>query len=232
MKNKIYVPTKNVDSWKELLLDPEKQWKTGFSARTIAHCWEDQENGFPNEFNIPFENLELKLNVLLAIPEYKVLLNNKQAPSQNDLFVLSKNSHSNELVVVMIEGKVDEPFDQSIKNWYLTESQGKKRRFEFLAKELEINPNISDYDSLRYQLLHRTVSAILTAKEFNAKKAIMVVQSFSDDNKWHKDYLNFAQTLNPNLNAEVGTIEKCKTLKSGIELYVGWIKGDCKYLKK
>lgn len=232
MKNKIYVPTKGVDSWKELLIDSEKQWQTGFSARTIAHCWEDQENGFPNEFNKPFQDLGLKLNILLAIPEHKVPLNNKQAPSQNDLFVLSKNSNSNELVVVMIEGKVSESFDKSIKDWYLSESNGKKARFEFLAKELEINPNISDYDSLRYQLLHRTVSAILTAKEFNAKKAIMVVQSFSEDNKWHKDYLNFAKALNPNLRAGVGTIEKCKTLNSGIELYIGWIKGDCNYLKK
>ena len=56
----------------------------------------------------------------------------------------------------MIEGKVSEFFDKSIRRC-LSESKGKKARFEFLAKELETSPNISDYDSLRYQLLNRTV---------------------------------------------------------------------------
>jgi hypothetical protein len=33
-------------------------------------------------------------------------------------------------------------------------------------------------DGLRYQLLHRTVSAILTARDFHAHAAVMLVQSF------------------------------------------------------
>jgi hypothetical protein len=241
MKNKIYVPTKGVDSWKELLANPTKQSKPGFSARTLANCWEIgvQENGFPEEFGQPLNDLGFHLKVLLAIPEYKVSLNNEKAPSQNDLFVLCKEVNSNELIVVMVEGKVSESFDKSIKNWYLNKSSGKKTRFEFLAEKLKINPNISDYDLLRYQLFHRTVSAILTAEEFCVKKAMILVHSFSSENKWHEDYSAFAKTLNPNLRAEVGSIEYCKTLNSdndktlnsGIELYIGWIKGNSKYLK-
>lgn len=232
MKNKIYIPTKDVNSWIELLANPTKQSKPGFSAKTLANCWEDQKNGFPKEFNEPLKNLGFEdLEILLAIPEYKVALNNEQAPSQNDLFVLAKCKKFNELVVIMIEGKVSESFDKSIKSWYLSESKGKKMRFEFLTEKLKINQNISDYGLLRYQLFHRTVSAILTAEEFCVKKAMMIVHSFSSKNKWHKDYSEFAKTLNPNLSAEVGTIEYCKTLSSGIELYTGWIKGDSKYLE-
>jgi hypothetical protein len=38
--NKFYIPTKGPLSWKELLADPEKQWRTGYSARSLAYCWE------------------------------------------------------------------------------------------------------------------------------------------------------------------------------------------------
>lgn len=233
MENKIYIPTKDVDSWKELLANPEKQWETGFSAKAIAYCWESNKNNFPTEIDESLKNSGLNLDVLFAIPEYKVTLDNGKAPSQNDLFILSKNKDLNELVVIMVEGKVNEPFDNPIEKWYLDESNGKKNRFEFLAEKLEIDESISKYNKLRYQLFHRTVSAILTAEKFCAKKAVMIIHSFSPKNKWHNDYLEFVKMLNPNPNIseEVGTIERCKTLKSGIELYIGWIKGNEKYLK-
>jgi hypothetical protein len=130
----------------------------------------------------------------------------------------------------MIEGKVSEPFDKLIKDW--NNSDGKLCRFEFLADKLEINNNILDSNDLRYQLFHRTVSSILIAEQFIAKKAIMIVHSFSQSNEWFNDYLEFVKLLNPNINPKVDEINKCKTLSSGIDLYIGWIKGDVKYLKK
>ncbi|MGH7925887.1 MAG: DUF6946 family protein, partial [Candidatus Binatus sp.] len=33
---------------KRFLADPRKQWKSGFSARTLAQCWESA-NGLPPE---------------------------------------------------------------------------------------------------------------------------------------------------------------------------------------
>lgn len=130
----------------------------------------------------------------------------------------------------MIEGKASEPFDKIIKDW--NNSDGKLCRFEFLAEKLEINNNISDCNDLRYQLFHRTVSAILIAEQFFAKKAIMIVHSFSQSNEWFNDYLEFVRLLNPSINSKIDEINKCKTLSSGIDLYIGWIKGDDKYLKK
>jgi hypothetical protein len=227
MNDKIYIPSKGPDSWREFLAQPDMQWETGFSAKTMAHCWEDQ-NGFPKGFYKPIKDSGLNLDMLIAIPEYKVYLDNNNAPSQNDLFVLSKDS--NGLAVIMIEGKVSEPFDKIIKDW--NNSDGKLCRFEFLAEKLEINNNISDCNDLRYQLFHRTVSAILIAEQFIAKKAIMIVHSFSQSNEWFNDYLGFVRLLNPDINPKIDEINKCKTLSSGIDLYIGWIKGDDKYLKK
>ncbi|HOK14646.1 MAG TPA: hypothetical protein PK007_06960 [Candidatus Kapabacteria bacterium] len=50
--------------------------------------------------------------------------------------------------------------------------------------------------------------------------------------KWFNDYLRFVRLLNPNINPKIDEINKGKTLSSGIDLYIGWIKGDDKYLKK
>lgn len=45
---RIYTPTRGVEDWQRLLAEPEEQWKTGFSARSIAYSWE--ETGvFPHE---------------------------------------------------------------------------------------------------------------------------------------------------------------------------------------
>jgi hypothetical protein len=46
--NKMYLPTVGPQDWQKLLADPEKQWRTGYSARTIAYAWEGYcqlENG-------------------------------------------------------------------------------------------------------------------------------------------------------------------------------------------
>ena len=59
----------------------------------------------------------------------------------------------------------------------------------------------------------------------------MIVHSFSQLNEWFNDYLGFVRLLNPSINSKIDEINKCKTLSSGIDLYIGWIKGDDKYLK-
>jgi hypothetical protein len=227
MNDKILVPSKGPDSWRELLAQPEQQWETGFSAKTLAYCWEDQ-TGFPNELTKSFDICGLNLDIILEIPEYKVYLDNNKAPSQNDLFVLSRDS--NGLAVIMIEGKVSESFDKTVESWY--DSQGKQYRFEFLADKLEIDRNISTSNDLRYQLIHRTASSILTAERYFAQKAIMIVHSFSQSNRRFNDYKKFVKLINHSINPKVGEIYMCKKLSTGIDLYIGWIKGEAKYLEK
>ena len=47
--NKRYLPTVGPQDWQKLLADPEKQWRTGYSARTIAYAWEAAKGHFPPE---------------------------------------------------------------------------------------------------------------------------------------------------------------------------------------
>src|SRR5438093_1526767 len=45
---RIFVPSSGPGAWRALLAEPDKQWARRYSARTLAHCWEDAE-GFPIE---------------------------------------------------------------------------------------------------------------------------------------------------------------------------------------
>lgn len=229
MSKNLYIETKGPDSWKEFLTEPDKQWKIGYSAKTLAYSWESA-NGFPKTIQKVFNKSKLDLEMILGIPEYKVFLETKKAPSQNDLFVLAKDDFG--LATIMIEGKVSESFDKEIKDWY-NDTESRKQRIKFLLEKLELNKMIREIESFRYQLFHRTVSAILEAEKFTAKKAIMIVHSFSQSDEWFNDFSNFVTLLNPKIKfPEVNEIYNCGVLTSGIELHVGWIKGDKKYLSK
>ena len=161
MNQLFYTPTEGVNSWQKLLASPEKHWKSGNSAKTLAYCWEENE-GFPEEFEFVFTNSGLQPEILLAIPEFKVDLDTAKRPSQNDLYVLAKDDEG--LIVIMVEGKVDEPFDITIEKWRRQESDGKKKRFAYLLDQLELDKN-ANYDLHYYQLFHRTVSAIKTDRK-------------------------------------------------------------------
>ena len=223
MNNKFYVPTKGTESWQEL--SSEKHWKNKHSAKTLAQCWEDNK-GFPKEFCYVFRKSNLQPEILLAIPEYKVKLDTAKQPSQNDIFVLAKDKNDEGLIVIMVEGKVNEPFGKTIMKW--KKNENKEQRFDYLLEQLELNKN-ANYYSYNYQLFHRTVSAIKTAKKFGAKKAMMIVHSFSETNSHFEDYKKFAKLFKNDENIELDKIFYCKKIGE-VKLFLGWIVGDKKYL--
>ena len=70
-----------------------KQWRTGYSAKTLACCWEDCDGSLtemPNEIAKLFAStLEGESpELLLAIPEHKVRLPGGHRASQVDVFAL------------------------------------------------------------------------------------------------------------------------------------------------
>lgn len=226
--SKIYVPTTGVESWQELLADPVKHWKTGYSAKSLAYSWEEA-NGFPAEIKKLFASapkLGLKdIELLLAIPEHKVPLPGGNTQSQNDVFVLGKAEE--ELVSIAIEGKVSEPFGPTVGEWLTDASSGKNKRLDYLKKVLGLTEEVDP--SVRYQLLHRTASAVIEAKRFNAPNAAMVVHSFSQTSEWFEDYANFLKLFG--VVAQVGELV-CAGERDGVELYFGWAKGVKRYLEK
>jgi len=222
----IYTPSGGTQSWQEFLADPEKQWKTGYSAKALAYCWEEA-SGFPREIQELFNHSDsddfVDIVPALVFPEHKVPLPGGSTQSQNDAFVLARTP--DELVSITIEGKVSEPFGETLGKWN-TQTKGKIERLAYLKKMLglkdDINPNI------RYQLLHRTASAIIEAKRFHATKAVMIVHSFSQESEWLEDYQAFVQLYGK--EADIGELVHVTTT-TGIDLYLGWAKGESRYLK-
>ncbi|WP_409191920.1 DUF6946 family protein [Bradyrhizobium sp. RDM4] len=121
---KIYVPTLGPRSWQALLADPVKHWRPGYSAQAIAHCWEASD-GLPTEIATLFGgNAEL----LIAIPEHKVSLGDAGTESQTDVFALVKSN--NRTIAVAVEGKVNESFGPTIRDWYVDPSPAKQQYSE------------------------------------------------------------------------------------------------------
>lgn len=225
--NKIYVPTAGVEDWQALLADPVKHWKTGYSARALAYCWEEA-SGFPPEIQGLFDKSQMicfkDIEPLLIIPEHKVPLPGGNTQSQNDVFVLARSATN--LISISIEGKVSESFGPTLGEWYKEPSQGKIERLAYLKKMLGLCGEIDT--AIRYQLLHRTASAVIEARKYHATKAVMIVHSFSQSCEWLEDYQAFVQLYGK--EAQVGELVPV-TRVDGVDLYVGWSKGSAEYLE-
>ena len=226
--SKFFIPTNKPKDWKPLLADPDKHWKTGYSAKALAYAWQEATD-FPPEVRRVFQNSRIELfhnaELLLAFPEYKVPLPGGCRASQNDIFVLARGN--DQLVSIMVEGKVSEPFGETIAEWKLHDRGGKKIRLKFLCDMLELDVNRIDH--IRYQLLHRTASAVIEAKRFNAQNALMLVHSFSQSDEWFDDYCQFLALFG--VKGETDSLVFGKKV-DGIDLYFAWVKGDKRYLEK
>jgi hypothetical protein len=107
-------------------------------------------------------------------------------------------------------------------------SEGKQERLDFLLRELQLRDR--QIDSVRYQLLHRTASALIEARKFKAENALMLVHSFSQLDEWFDDYSQFLALFGLS-RVEPNSLMFAKNL-NGVNLYFGWVKGDRKYLDR
>ncbi len=223
---KIFVPTKDTNNWKEFLAEPEKQWKVGYSARTLANCWEDANGEFPSCIQKVFSSYKSMIGdikPLLIFPEYKVNLPGGNRASQTDVFVLAKNN--DQLFTIAVEGKVSESFGPTLEEWLHNSSDGKKERINYIKSLLNLNSDLNP--ELRYQLFHRTASALIEAEKYNAKNAMLLIHSFSEENKWFEDYQNFTALFGQ--FGEMNKLYSCQL--NNLNLFFCWVQGDLKYLK-
>lgn len=225
--SRIYVPANEAEDWKRLLAKPDKHWKTGHSAMALAHSWQEADD-FPESVKRVFRTSGIALfeniKLLLAFPEYKVDLPGGRRPSQNDIFILATGD--SQLISIMVEGKVSEPFGDTVAKWKQNSSQGKRCRLESLLETLALGKH-KPIDNIAYQLLHRTASALIEARSFKAKNALMLVHSFSQSNECFEDYSQFLALFD--LEAKPDSLVFAKNI-NGINLYFCWVKGNYKYL--
>lgn len=178
-----------VDDWKGLAGD--NKWVPTRSAYELAHCWQ-QCGGLPqpiaNVLDTSGHEVLRGVSVDLCLVEKPVFLDTKIAPSMTDLMAYGRNAKG-AAVVLAVEGKANEPFGSRVADWVRGDEKStarpvaprptRLRRLEFLSKHLsqEIRPD----SAIRYQLLHRTVSAVLEAQLHGALAAVVLVHAFGPD---------------------------------------------------
>ena len=220
---RIYVPASSAEQWAQFLADPVKHWRQGYSARTLAYSWQEAA-GFPAEVASVLASQFAAVELLLALPEHKVPLPGGSRSSQNDIWVLARSE--GKLISITVEGKVSEPFGPTVQEWETESSSGKSERLMYLLALLGLS---SIPDTTRYQLLHRTASAIIEAQRFNAAHAVMLVHSFSQSGEWFQDYAAFVSLMGGNATENsmvpVGS-------RSGVSLHLAWVRGNARYLSK
>jgi hypothetical protein len=215
----ILVPAKSLDAWKGLLTS-EKHWKEGYSAHALANRWQDAA-GFPPEIAalLSSQPATAGATLLLGIPEHKVALAGGAKASQTDLWVLARINRG--LLSIAVEGKVSESFGPTVAEWQADASPGKQERWSSLCRLLEINQQCDT--AIRYQLFHRTASALLEARRFFAVAAAVIVHSFSQKNESFADFQRFVRLMGGEVTRPGQLVSVAP--REDIELYFGWAQG-------
>ena len=207
------------DDVRKSLADPDRHWREGYSACELATSWV-KANDFPASVRNVMEKNPIfnGARLIEAFFEKKVELETPGRPSQNDILVYAKLNTG--FAAIAVEGKVRESFDK-----YVCEkpkTPGVAKRIENLCDRLGLSA--TDVQTVRYQLLHRTVSAVMEAERYFAEHALMLVHSFDPDNSSFEDYRNFAKLMGfaPELivpNEIVGH----KQLRE-VKVHLGWVR--------
>lgn len=226
--SRIHISTACLADWKSRLADPEKHWKRGRSAFELAVSWELARQR-PSQMPVEVEAI-LRTTpglgdpvLLLAVAEHKVPLPHGRRESQNDLWVLVQTKAG--VLSLAIEGKAGEDFDVTVNEW-LAKQDPKSTREQRLAYLVDTLGITADVSGLRYQLFHRTVSAIIEAKRFGTKYAAMVVQSFKNPSLLQKqrqqfeDFSSFCSVLGA--SGKPGELLAVRS-NSAVPLFLGWV---------
>jgi hypothetical protein len=198
----------------------QQHWRKGYSAFELAHCW-IASGGIPVRVRAALDDCPAyhAAELIEGFFERQINLRTRGYPSQTDLmaYLRLKDGYA----VAAVEGKVDEPFGDLVAEWN-DGSSGRVRRLAGLCDVLRLDP--STVVSLRYQLIHRTVSAIFEAERYKCNRALLLVHSFSRFDSAFADFRAFANAIRAPVSAP-GTVSEPSNL-AGVELRCVWIKDE------
>jgi hypothetical protein len=199
------------------LADAKVQWKKGRSAYELANSWIGSGD-IPPTVRVVLEKDEMFAGCELVegLFERQVGLRTPGRPSQTDLLLLLRLPVGH--AVVAVEGKAGESFDKTVDTW--NDSDGKAQRLRSLCDTLGIAPEAAG--PLRYQLLHRTVSAVYEAERYGASQAVMLVHAFVEDEIGLADFDRFVRALGL-ATPQTNTLSSPRKLEN-VELRLGWIQ--------
>jgi hypothetical protein len=222
--NRILACTVCVDDWQRFLANRNLHWQKGHSAQALATSWQ-QSDGFPPDVARAVTTAAdlAGATPLLAVPEYKVPLPGGGRGSQSDLLVLGRTARG--AFAMAVEGKVSESFGPLVDEWLAVGTPGRLRRWRSLCQLLQVDSAICG--RLRYQLFHRTASALLAAQMHHATIAAFLVHSFSAKRAGFDDYAAFLRSFGVGAadGAFVRVPLQTERFKD-LTLLVGWVTGE------
>jgi hypothetical protein len=222
---RIFVPTETGADWQRLLAKPKLHWKQGASAMSAAATWEAANDSLPPEIEYLLDSSQdpafAGLNLLIAIPEWQVPLPGGTTSSSTDILAICRSDSG--LCVLGVEAKVLEDFGPTLSEKRAAASKGQEDRLNYLHSLLGV---ARFDDAIRYQLLHRTASALLTARDFHAIAAVMLVHAFDTPIPQRKDFEAFATAMDGH---EIAPLLYKVARFDRPALYLAWCDGDSRF---
>ena len=199
------------------LADPIRHWRPDHSALELATTWIGSGDIPPSVVEVlASSETYAGARLVEGLFEREVELGTSGRPSQTDLLALVQLTGG--YGVIAVEGKAREPFGPLVSEW--NDSPGKQTRLESLCEHLGLDA--AAVGDLRYQLLHRTVSALIEARRYGAREALMLVHSFDRDDSSLDAYQAFAGALGLS-GAEPNAITS-ETIRGDVTLRLGWVR--------
>ena len=196
----------------------ERHWKRGYSAWELAHSWVNAD-GIPDPVRAVLDICPdyAGAELIEGLFEREVDLRTPGRRSQTDLLAFVKLTHGN--AVIAVEGKAEEQFDKIVSKWN-DRRPNKKCRLSALCVSLGLK--VADVGHLRYQLLHRTASAIYEAQRYRTERAVMLVHSFSAADTSFQDFQLLAEAMGIPVEAvnRISEERECE----GVRLRLAWVR--------
>ena len=211
--------------WKPIV--GAKNWRPGKSAFELAHSWQCSDDFPPAVRRMlnsacpdKFEGLAINLRMV----EWPVRLDSDDGPSMNDLMIWGENAND-QRIVIAVEGKAAEYFGPTIKEWIKKPKNPTNRINRLDCLNRELCTGFCRDDEIRYQLLHRTASAILEARFVGAVAALVLIHSFAKSDRNWADYCTFLECALPKAQTpKRGEFQRCRDdFAQGLELYFAWV---------
>lgn len=212
-----HLPMRQPEDVRPYLGAPDK-YRDGRSAKLIAEAWFSAAGDLPAMIRWTLDQIPRFAGAELvdAFLERCIELGDGLRPSQAD--VLAILGCTDGLAVMAVEGKVDESFGRLVAEWLVDASPQKHARLSRLANTLGLT--LPAAAAVRYQLIHRTASAIYEAHRFRAKIAVMMVHSFDPNDAGLRDFKHFGSAIGmPEVDA---TRLSGPITCEGVDLYLGW----------
>lgn len=179
------IPITNLGQWEKIVR--KEHWKDRKSAKELAKIWMETKGEYLEGLigsKDEFEGIKFKL----ASPEYESKFDDYGSGRNHDLLVLAEDKKGE--VLISLEAKVEEGFDERIEDKYYTylfkringEPTYLPDRIEGLLASVFKRKMDKEVFNLRYQLLHAVAGTVAEAKKRNINKAILLVNTF-----WARD---------------------------------------------